>query len=157
MVDREEFQFIEEMGELFERSGSPRMAGRVWGYLLIVETEQLSTAELAEALNASGSSISTATRLLVGLGMLDRIRVPGERSDYFTIHHGAVLNLVRRPFEAIARAKDLAARALVTFTDRDVALPHLTELHDAYVWFDREFPALVERFTAEQAGGAEKG
>jgi hypothetical protein len=89
--------------------------------------------------------------------MLDRIRVPGERSDYFTIHHGAVLNLVRRPFEAIARAKELAARALVTFTDRDVALPHLTELHDAYAWFDREFPALVERFTAEQAGGAKKG
>ena len=53
--------------------------------------------------------------------------------------------------------KELAARALVTFADRDVALPHLTELHDAYAWFDREFPALVERFTAEQAGGVTKG
>jgi hypothetical protein len=152
MVDREEHQFVEEMGELFERSGSPRMAGRVWGYLLIVELERLSTADLAEALKASGSSISSATRLLIELGMLDRIRVPGERSDYFTIHHGAVLNLVRRPFEAIGRARELAARALVTFGDRDVALPHLRELHDTYTWFDREFPALVERFSADRDG-----
>jgi hypothetical protein len=45
----------------------------------------------------------------------------------------------------------------VTFTDREVALPHLTELHDAYAWFDREFPALVERYAAEQAEGAKKG
>jgi len=152
MVSREEFQFIEEMGEVFERSGSPRMAGRVWGYLLIVKVEGLSTAELAEALDASGSSISSATRMLVELGMLDRIRVPGERSDYFTIHHGAVLNLVRRPFEAIARARELAARAMVTFADREVATPHLRELHDAYTWFDREFPLLVERYTAEREG-----
>jgi hypothetical protein len=152
MVAREEIQFIEEMGELFERSGSPRMAGRVWGYLLIVEVEQLSTTELAEALDASGSSISAATRLLVDLGMLDRIRVPGERTDYFTIHHGAVLNLVRRPFEAIGRARELAARALVTFADREVATPHLRELHDAYAWFDREFPLLVQRFIAEREG-----
>jgi hypothetical protein len=157
MVERQELHFIEEMGELFERSGSPRMAGRVWGYLLIVEEAQLSSADLAEALDASPSSISSATRLLIDLGMLDRIRVAGERSDYFTIHHGAVLNLVRRPFEAIARAKELAARALVTFADRDVALPHLAELHDVYVWFDREFPALVERFAAERAGEAETG
>jgi len=153
MVSREEFQFVEEMGELFERSGSPRMAGRVWGYLLIVEVERLSTADLAEALNASGSSISAATRMLVELGMLDRIRVPGERTDYFTIHHGAVLNLVRRPFEAIARAQELAARAMATFADRDVATPHLRELHDAYTWFDREFLLLVERYAAERKEG----
>lgn len=156
MVNQDELQFIEEMGELFERSGSPRMAGRVWGYLLIAEAERLSAAQLGEALDASGSSISSATRLLIELGMLDRIRVPGERRDYFTIHHGAVLNLVRRPFEAIARARELAARALGTFADREEALPHLVELHDVYAWFDREFPALVTRFVAEQAGGAKK-
>lgn len=154
MVGQQELQFIEEMGELFVRSGSPRMAGRVWGYLLIAESHLLSAGELADALDASGSSISSATRLLISLGMLDRIRVPGERRDYFTIHHGAVLNLVRRPFEALTRARDLAARAVVTFADREEALPHLRELHDVYGWFENEFSALVERFSDER-GAAE--
>ncbi len=150
MVDRHEFQFIEEMGALFERAALPRIAGRVWGYLLIVDAEQVSTNGLADALNMSLSSISTATRLLVALGMVNRIRVPGERSDYFTIHHGSILNLVRRPLETATIARDLADRALQNFGDRDVARPHLEELRDTYSWFAAEFPALVDRFGAER-------
>lgn len=150
MVDREELQFTEEMGSLFERSGSPRMAGRIWGYLLIVDAEQVSAAELAEALDASPSSISAATRLLLGIGLLDRIRMPGERRDYFTIHHGAILNLVRYRLEALT-PKSMAARALELFGDRDVARPHLEELNEVYTWFADEFSALVDRFGRERA------
>ena len=150
MVDRDELQFTEEMGAFFERSGSPRMAGRVWGYLLIVDTEQVSAADLAEALDASPSSISTATRLLLGLGLLDRIRMPGERREYFTIHHGAILNLVRYQLEALT-PKRMAARALELFGERDVARPHLEELHEVYTWFADEFAALMDRFPKERA------
>ncbi|MDH3260265.1 MAG: MarR family transcriptional regulator [Acidimicrobiia bacterium] len=149
MVDRDERQFTEEMGALFERSGSPRMAGRVWGYLLIVNAEQVSAADLAEALNASPSSISAATRFLLGLGLLDRTRMPGERRDYFTIHHGAILNLVRYRLEALT-PKNMAARALEIFGERNVARPHLEELNEVYTWFADEFAALVDRFTRER-------
>lgn len=151
MVDRNEIQFVEEMGAQFERTGSSRMAGRVWGYLLIVDAEQVSAADLASALGASASSISGATRLLVGLGLVDRIRLPGERRDYFTIHHGAVLTSLRRRADTIVATSAMAARALEVFGDREVARPHLTELHDVYSWFAREFPALVDRFAAERS------
>jgi DNA-binding transcriptional ArsR family regulator len=149
MVDRDELQFTEEMGTFFERSGSPRMAGRIWGYLLIVDAEQVSAADLAEALNASPSSISAATRLLLGLGLLDRIRMPDERRDYFTIHHGAILNLVRYQLEALT-PKRMAVRALELFGERDIARPHLEELQAVYTWFADEFAALVERFPTER-------
>lgn len=155
MVDRDELQFTEEMGALFERSGSPRMAGRVWGYLLIVDAEQVSAVDLAEALDASPSSISGATRLLLGLGLLDRIRVPGERRDYFTIHHGAILNLVRYRLEALT-PKRMAVRALELFGDRDVARPHLEELNEVYTWFADEFTGLVDRYTRERAAAPPK-
>lgn len=150
MVDRDELQFTEEMGTFFERSGSPRMAGRVWGYLLIVDAEQVSAADLAEALNASPSSISAATRLLLGLGLLDRIRMPDERRDYFTVHHGAILNLVRYQLEALT-PKRMAVRALELFGERDIARPHLEELHAVYAWFADEFAALLDRFPKEGA------
>lgn len=150
MVSREELQFVEEMGALFEHGGSTRMAGRVWAYLLIADAEQVSSSDLAAALDASGSSISTATRLLETFEMIDRLRMPGDRKDYFTIHHGAVLNLVRQRFDAVVRFRELSIRALRTFGDREIARPHLEELHEVYTWFGRELPALIDRFQLER-------
>ena len=157
MVERDEIQFIEEMGTLFERSGSPRMAGRVWGYLLIVDAEQASASDLADALETAPSSISAATRFLRSLGMIDRIRLPGERRDYFTIHHGAILDLLRLRLESITTIRTLAARALDRFGDRDIARPHLEELHEVYSWFASELPNLVDRFLAERAATPPRG
>lgn len=154
MVSREELQFVEEMGALFEQAGSTRMAGRVWAYLLIADAEEVSSTDLAEALDASGSSISTATRLLESFEMIDRIRMPGDRKDYFTIHHGAVLNLLRRRFEAVVRGRNLAVRALDAFGEREIARPHLEELYEVYAWFGRELPALVDRFQLERETGS---
>lgn len=151
MVDRNELTFVEEMGALFERLGNGRMTGRVWGYLLIVDAEQVTAADLAAALDASPSAISTATRVLISLGLVDRIRLSGERRDYFTIHHGAILSLMRRHSEALNTARDMAARALDRFEEREIARPHLQELSDVYSWFAAEYPALIERFRNERA------
>jgi DNA-binding transcriptional ArsR family regulator len=149
-MDREELRFTEEMGSVFDRSGWSRMAGRVWGYLLIVDAEQLSAVELAEALDASPSSVSSATRELMGLGLLDRTRQPGERRDYFTVHHGSMLNLVRRRFEMVEVLEDLARRGRDSFGHRSIAQPHLAELNEVYAWFADELPMLVERFVDEK-------
>lgn len=151
MVERDELTFVEEMGALFERLGNGRMTGRVWGYLLIMDVEQVSAAELAEALETSPGAISGATRQLISIGLVDRIRLPGERRDYFTIHHGAILTLMRRRAESLSTARDMAMRALARFGDRDIARPHLQELYDVYSWFADEYPALVDRFLAERA------
>lgn len=150
MVERDELQFVEEMGALFERLGNGRMTGRVWGYLLIVDAEQVSAADLATALDASASAISTATRTLISLGLVDRIRLSGERRDHFTIHHGAILSLVRRRVDALNAARDMAERALTRFADREIARPHLQELYDVYSWFAAEYPILVDRFLSER-------
>jgi DNA-binding MarR family transcriptional regulator len=156
MIDRNELQFTEAMGRVFELSGASRMAGRVWGYLLIADAEHVSASSLADALETSPSSISSATRLLIGLGMIDRVRVPGERRDYFTIHHGAVMNLLRRRMEAIAALEDLAQRGLAVFGERPVARPHLEELVEVYSWFGREISDLIHRFEAGRAAAPAK-
>ncbi|NNC93118.1 MAG: MarR family transcriptional regulator [Acidimicrobiia bacterium] len=154
MVERSELTFVEEMGALFERLGYSRMTGRVWGYLLIVDAEQVSAVDLSEALDASPSAISTATRALISMGLVDRIRLAGERRDHFTIHHGAILSLVGRRVDALNAARDMAARALDRFGDREIARPHLQELYDVYSWFADEYPVLVDRFINERSSQA---
>ena len=49
LQDKEK-QFIEEVGMVFEQTGLPRMAGRVFGRLLICQPAYQSPSELADAL-----------------------------------------------------------------------------------------------------------
>src|SRR5919201_6734758 len=77
-------RFIEQVGVQFElEAGTPRMVGRVFGWLLVCDPPEQSAAELAEQLQASKGSISTATRVLLRIGMIERLRVRGERFDRF--------------------------------------------------------------------------
>ncbi len=67
--------FVERMGLMLEEDGMPRIAGRMFGYLLVHEGP-FSLDELAERLQVSKASISTNARLLEQLGMLERISAP---------------------------------------------------------------------------------
>ena len=81
----EERNFVEEVGLFFEQTGMPRMAGRILGWLLISDPPHQSTDELAGGLIASKGSISTNTRLLIQIGLIERLSLPGVRHDYFRI------------------------------------------------------------------------
>jgi DNA-binding transcriptional regulator GbsR (MarR family) len=57
-------EFVEMMGRQLEEQGAPRIAGRMFGYLMMIE-EPESLDQLAEDLQVSRTSISTNARLLV--------------------------------------------------------------------------------------------
>ena len=80
-MDEERASYAEDFGLLFEGFGLPRMVGRVLGVLLISDPPELSAEELAEALQASRGSISSATRSLIGMGLVQRRTKRGERRD----------------------------------------------------------------------------
>jgi DNA-binding transcriptional regulator GbsR (MarR family) len=68
---------------LWTELGSPRMQGRVLGYLMLSNAPYVSSAELVEALHASTGSISTATKVLVDEGFIKRVAIAGQRSFFF--------------------------------------------------------------------------
>jgi DNA-binding transcriptional regulator GbsR (MarR family) len=75
--------FAEDFGVFWEGAGSPRMEGRILGYLLIMQQPFISSSELAHVLNASAGSVSMTTRRLVEAGFVRRHAVAGDRSHYF--------------------------------------------------------------------------
>lgn len=79
--------FVERMGQLFEQDGLPRIAGRILGHLLL-QTEPQSLDALASALQVSKASVSTDTRRLEALGVLERVTLPGDRRDYYVVSEG---------------------------------------------------------------------
>lgn len=153
-INAEEKQFVEEVGIVSEQTGLPRMAGRILGWLLISEPPHQSTVQLAEALMASKGSISTATRLLIQIGLIERLSLPGVRHDYFRIRSDAWQHMIKRGLEdEIKMFRQLAERGLEVLSEKAL-LTHLNqkwleEMCDVYSFLDREFPTLLERWEQE--------
>ncbi len=143
----EEKQFVEEVGIVFEQTGLPRMAGRILGWLLIVDPPHQSTDELADALMASKGSISTVTRLLIQIGLIERLSLPGVRHDYFRIKPGASHQLLKDSLDQTTAFRQLLERGLELLEGKaHTNRQSLEEMHDLYAFLEREFPALLERW-----------
>lgn len=76
--------FIEQMGMMAQGDGLPRISGKIFG-LLLIETGPFSFAEIAERLAVSRGSVSTNTRLLENLRVIDRVSKLGQRGDFFQL------------------------------------------------------------------------
>ncbi len=108
----EQRHFVEDVGLSFEMVGLPRMAGRIFGWLLISDPVHQSPGELAKVLQASKGSISTMTRLLLQIGLIERISLPGQRRDYFRIKPNAWSELTEQRMVQITAFRQLAERGL---------------------------------------------
>jgi DNA-binding transcriptional regulator GbsR (MarR family) len=153
-----EKNFIEEVGMVFEQTGLPRMSGRILGWLLISATPRQSSAELAEVLMASKGSISTATRLLIQLGLVERSVIPGVRHDYFRLRQDAMQKIVRHGLEdEIKMFRQLAEHGLELLGgETSIRRQWLEEMHDRYAFLEQEFPSLMERWEKWKAKDSAK-
>ncbi len=80
-----EEHFVEGMGLALEEDRLPRIAGRLVG-LLMLSPEPVRFDHLAARLQVSRGSVSTNTRLLENMGVIERVTRPGDRRDYFQIN-----------------------------------------------------------------------
>lgn len=146
-MEEERAGYAEDFGLLFEGFGLPRMVGRVLGVLLTSPKLDLSAEELAEALQASRGSISSATRTLVTMGLVQRRTKPGERRDYFQMKPGAWDELMRRELESLKTFRQMAERGLgLVDSEDDAARSNLEEMRQFYAYWETELPAVLERW-----------
>jgi DNA-binding transcriptional regulator GbsR (MarR family) len=142
----EEKHFVEDISLYFEQMGLPRMAGRVLGVLLISDPIEQSLTDLAEILQASKSSISTTTRLLSEMGLIERAASPVPRQVYFQFKPGGWLVFIRQRLKLWASLHQIAEHGLELLQDRDPALrERLQEAHDMFSLIEGELPLLLER------------
>jgi DNA-binding transcriptional regulator GbsR (MarR family) len=152
----EERHFVEDFSLYFEQMGYPRMAGRILGWLLICDPPVQSAGELADVLGASKGSLSTMTRLLIQVGLIERAGLPGRRRDYFRIKPGAWPQLIKVQMQSMTGLHQMVERGLAMLTITEGRAPESTqrlqEAHDLYAFLERELPALLSRWQAERRG-----
>ena len=136
-MDARSGAFIERMGVTLEADGMPRIAGRIFGFLIISE-EARSLDALAAELRVSKGSASTNARLLEQRGLLERVCRPADRRDYYRVrpdlfNHTMALRLSRweRFHQAIAEA-----RTMLTIDSPEVR-ERLEDYEQAYGYMSR--------------------
>jgi DNA-binding transcriptional regulator GbsR (MarR family) len=148
--------FVEEIARYFEEAGWPRMAGRLLGALLVAEPREQSAADLAHRLRASRGSISTMSRLLVSVDLVERRTRRGDRREYLRFRDDAWPKVLADKTRWMSDLRRIGERGLDLYIETDgPARESLQELVDMMEFFEREWPPLMERWLAERA--ARKG
>jgi DNA-binding transcriptional regulator GbsR (MarR family) len=142
----DEDTFIEAMARIMG-AGMPPMAGRMWAYLAICEPPERTAAEIADRLHASRGSVSAMARLLEHIGLIRRRTKPGDRREYFFVPPDAARQLIERSTQQMRAAREILDAGIALLADRPPeSQARLRDLRDAYAFFERECPALMEKF-----------
>ncbi|MFQ3282702.1 GbsR/MarR family transcriptional regulator [Reinekea sp.] len=94
-VNEAETRFIELMGVVSQRNGSPRISGRIFG-LLILTGSSMSLQDITSVLKISKASASTNTRLLSNQGVIRLTTLPGERQDYYELVPNPLIKMTEK-------------------------------------------------------------
>jgi DNA-binding transcriptional regulator GbsR (MarR family) len=87
---------------------------------------------------ASKRSISTITRLLIRVGLIERISLPGQRRDYFRIKAGAWHQMIKDSLYQITAFRQITESGLDLIGDKaHFNRQWLEEMRDMYLFFER--------------------
>jgi len=142
--------FTEQMGLVFEAEGLPRISGKIFAYL-VVGDEAFSLAELSEKLQVSRGSISTNTRLLENIGMVERVSRPGDRQSYYSITENPYARLLEGSIQRLRKAHRVVENAeSELFAGDESALEKLGELSNFYGRFIEGYESILSKLTEEK-------
>lgn len=124
--------FIERLGLISQADGLPRIAGRILA-VLVLHDEAFSFSQLSDKLQVSRASISTNTRLLESLSVIERTTKPGERQDYFRLRKNPYLSLVQSWQTRLQHANEVVLETKNALPEEwEGAQQRLSELADFY-------------------------
>ncbi len=147
----EQHAYVDRVATFFTMFGSARAWAEILGWLMICEPAERTQAEIAEDLGLSAGTVSTQLRTHVQLGMVEQVRVRGDRTQRYRLRSGAWFEVMASELGRIQAMGEIArAAAPVLPEDRP---ERVTELGDLADFFAREWPPLMERMSAQLRKG----
>lgn len=133
-LSAEQREYIDSMGAYFEHYGVAPLVGRLMG-LLILADRPLTLDDMAHALHVSRASISTNIRIGLQSSYAVRVKVPGDRRDYYRFDDNTWERRTLQTAEAGRAAQALAEHGLTMLGPADVRARERLEEMRAYSEF----------------------
>jgi DNA-binding transcriptional regulator GbsR (MarR family) len=143
--------FSEDVGITFEKWGLPRMAGRIWGWLLVCDPPHQTAGDLVNILGASKGSVSTMTRMLEQNGFVERFGLPGDRATYYRVVEDMEEKLIESKLASIRILREMVRGGLdILAKEPPQRRIRLEKVHDLWSFLEKELPVMMMRFRIEQ-------
>lgn len=142
--------FIEESGLMFEQFGMTRMIGRVFGYLLVCDQDQVSFDNIRKTLGASKGSISGTTRQLVQIGLIEPVSLPGDRKTYFRLTKLELGQLLKSRMELFKKFSKTLTKAMEVKERDDSVADWLLEASVFYSWVGGQMDEVIDKWHKEK-------
>lgn len=138
-------QFIEDMGMIAQGDGLPRIAGKIMG-LLLIDAGPYSFGEISERLEVSRGSVSTNTRLLESLHVIDRVSKKGERGDYFQLAQDPYAKLLQGVTQRMEKSISVLQKTRESMPNNwDTSQSRLLELQQFYTEYLASTSQLISK------------
>lgn len=141
-VDRDVDRVV-DLGNRLAAFGLPAVAGRILAALMLAPDPSTSAGDLAKQVGASRASISTMTRLLSTVGLVERVAVPRSRG----LHYRLSPDAWSRAFESDrTRMQPMRHYLEVMLSDATSLSPHaersVRDLHEYVVFWQQHMDDL---------------
>ena len=150
-------QFTARLAAMLTDAGFPRMPARVFVALLCTDSGRLTASELAGAVQGSAGAVSGAVRYLVSIGLVDREHLPGSRKDLYRVRPDAWHAALVRRDAMVQRFTTTLAEGVAVLGPETPAGRRLAETRDFFAFWQREMPALLERWETYRTALNKKG
>jgi predicted transcriptional regulator len=151
-MEQDKHAFVEDFSLFAEREiGISQTMGRIMGWLLVCEPPQQTLDEISDALDMAKSTISTTIRAMTQIGMVERVSVRGDRRHFYQIRNDFWIDAFERSMVQFTTFQKMAERGLTIISGDNATRQRLAQMQTLYAFLNREMPALLERWHAEQS------
>ena len=150
-MDTDKKEFIEEAGLLFEGFGMTRMAGRVFGFLIVCDEDAVSFEGIKEAIHASKGSISSTTKQLSNAGLIEKTLLPGDRKTYYRVSKDNVGSILKARLDMFIKFSSVLEKGRNLKEREDEVSEWLTEVSTFYSWVGDQINKIIDKWENEKA------
>ncbi|MEP1307732.1 MAG: hypothetical protein ABJK11_12760 [Balneola sp.] len=141
------FDFVDDFSLTIEELGHPRIYGEILGWLLICNPPHQSFPDLMVALDISKASVSNITRLMLGRGIIEKVRVKGERQIYFKLKEGSIIDFMDKQLELTVDLKEIISNGLdLLESDKETDSSRMKVANEFHEFLAQEIPSLIRKY-----------
>ena len=149
-MDKKQLNYIEENGILFEKLGMTRMAGRVFGYLIVSDNSEDSFEDIRRALKASKGSISGTTKQLVNAGFIQPVSLSGDRKTYYRLNKIEVGKILEGRLDLFVKFSEMTSKGRELRSGEDELTDWLRETSTFYDWVGGEIKEIINKWERDK-------
>lgn len=138
---------IEKFGVYYKKTGHQPMVGRLMAFLMLAEPPHKTFEEIVEFLVSSKSAVSNTLNMLMYMGIVDYVKITGDRKRYFRLNQNAWKTMFDAQIQELSNLRGLVAEILSLRTDKFPELNH--EIKDFYALlelYEQEFPLILDKW-----------